>query len=101
MGETGAAAATGSYRPFGALLVERVTKADGRYLLFYSWPEPSPAGAASGTQRPGRQEAWTPEGGPAEGPAESASGGGPAESAPARGPAEPASEDSGKSGPGV
>ncbi|MDQ3879661.1 MAG: hypothetical protein M3295_01055 [Chloroflexota bacterium] len=34
--------------PFGGFDVERVTRADGRYLLYYSWHEsgqPAPGGA--------------------------------------------------------
>jgi hypothetical protein len=27
------------YGPMGALRVERVTKPDGRYVLYYSWPD--------------------------------------------------------------
>ncbi len=57
--------------PLGDFAVERVTKDDGRYLLYYTWPEPSPRGAnrapdvaeADGAA----PEAWTPESGPVEG----------------------------------
>jgi hypothetical protein len=36
------------YGPMGALRVERVTKSDGRYVLYYTWPDgpDSPAGRA-------------------------------------------------------
>ena len=57
--------------PLGTFTVERVIREDGRYLLYYSWPEPPAAdatdhpaageGGAAEAQRP-----WTPEAGPVE-----------------------------------
>lgn len=46
------------YGPMGALRVERVTKSDGRYVLYYSWPatpdppaEPAAAGRSDSTSK--------------------------------------------------
>ncbi len=53
----------------GTFTVERVTREDGRYLLYYAWPE-SPAAddpddqAESGSVRAEAREPWTPESGP-------------------------------------
>ena len=53
------------------LRVETVTRDDGRYLLYYSWPtQPAPEGdvapSPGGATQPARgQRAWTPEAGPA------------------------------------
>ena len=36
------------YGPMGALRAERVTKPDGRYVLYYSWPDrPAEAGVSA------------------------------------------------------
>lgn len=55
---------------FERLKVDAVTKPDGRYLLYYSWPDDPTAEADEGgplAQTPGsRQQPWTPEGGPAD-----------------------------------
>src|SRR5919108_345766 len=51
------------YGPFGGLRVERETKPDGRYILYYSWPD-GPRDAGRAPKRPGRREPWTPESGP-------------------------------------
>jgi hypothetical protein len=42
------------YGPMGALRVERVTKPDGRYVLYYTWPDApdSPAGRAPAAREP-------------------------------------------------
>ena len=58
--------------PFGGFTVDRVTRDDGRYLLYYSWPEPSATDAAGEPARSrepaaGTQEPWTPEAGPVRG----------------------------------
>ena len=53
------------YGPFGGLRVERVTKPDGRYVLYYTWPD-GKRDAARGPDRPGRPVPWTPESGPPE-----------------------------------
>ena len=55
--------------PFGGLTVDRVTRDDGRYLLYYSWPQPSATYAAAEPARSrepagGTPEPWTPEAGP-------------------------------------
>ncbi len=56
--------------PLAAFTVERVTKDDGRYLLYYSWPDSSARGTdargAPAADRPATStEPWTPEAGPA------------------------------------
>ncbi|MEP6680317.1 MAG: hypothetical protein ABJB65_02440 [Chloroflexota bacterium] len=38
--------------PFADLQVERVERADGRYLLYYSWPRRSEPAAPSPTDQP-------------------------------------------------
>ena len=55
--------------PLAAFRVERVVRSDGRYLLYYSWPE-APATDADATPPAARgsaeaQQPWTPEAGPA------------------------------------
>jgi hypothetical protein len=50
------------YGPFGALRVERVTKPDGRYVLYYSWPTDAEAAdgrPAMGSAMPGTEGAAT------------------------------------------
>ncbi|MFN2483572.1 MAG: hypothetical protein ABR509_01365 [Candidatus Limnocylindria bacterium] len=51
---------------FGSFDVERVARDDGRYLLYYSWHEPSESAAdeAAAVDAPASREAWTPESGP-------------------------------------
>ena len=64
--------------PFGGFEVEAVTISNDRYLLFYSWPEPSaevagreqePVGEDRAEPNRGPRDAtpWTPEAGPLEG----------------------------------
>ena len=64
--------------PFGGFTVEPVTISNGRYLLFYSWPEPTAPAAGTEEERAGEDRAepgrgprdatpWTPEAGPLEG----------------------------------
>jgi hypothetical protein len=59
---------SGGYGPFGAIRVERLKKADGRAILYYSWaestPEPPPERRSA---QPRQHERWSPEGGPAAG----------------------------------
>ena len=43
---------TARYGPFGGLRVERVTKDDGRYVLYYTWPEGPEEGAATAADSP-------------------------------------------------
>jgi hypothetical protein len=51
------------------LRVEIVTKPDGRYLIYYSWPDEANdtdgRAAADGAGQP-EQEPWNPEAGPAD-----------------------------------
>jgi hypothetical protein len=50
---------------FASLDVDRVTKEDGRYLLYYSWPSAVTGGDASTPPQSGGQGTpWTPESGP-------------------------------------
>ncbi len=64
--------------PFGHFEVESVTISNGRYLLFYTWPESRGGEAGTGHERAGEERAepgrgptgttpWTPEAGPIEG----------------------------------
>jgi hypothetical protein len=62
--------------PFARLRTEVVTKDDGRYLIYYSWPEEpgdadghgthesDPPGINRGPHPP--TEPWTPHGGPVD-----------------------------------
>ena len=54
-------------RTFDRLHIDLVSRDDGRYLLYYSWPDQPPAeGPAAPASEPARgaQQPWTPEGGP-------------------------------------
>ena len=53
---------------FAHLKTDVVTKDDGRYLIYYSWPDDADEGAAPENTRPAHPapEPWTPEGGPAD-----------------------------------
>jgi hypothetical protein len=55
------------YGPFGALRVERETKPDGRYILYYSWPD-GRRDAGRAPARPHQREPWSPESGPPDEP---------------------------------
>ena len=53
--------------PLGGFTVERVVRDDGRYLLYYGWPDSTVADAAgepAGAGRSAAAEPWTPEAGP-------------------------------------
>jgi hypothetical protein len=51
------------YGPIGALRVERVTKSDGRYVLYYSWPG-TPASPAEGATSDSAADANRSDGAP-------------------------------------
>lgn len=57
-------------RTLSGLQVEGATRDDGRYLLYYSWPEEPPVDAGDTAGRQSTPEpdgqAWTPEAGPPE-----------------------------------
>jgi hypothetical protein len=54
---------TPGYGPMGALRVERVTKSDGRYVLYYSWPD-APESPAERATRDSASEANRSDGAP-------------------------------------
>ena len=53
--------------PFGGFVVQSVTKPDGRYLLYYEWPEAAHASDGRGPDPPRAADAqpWSPETAPA------------------------------------
>jgi hypothetical protein len=53
---------------FAQLRTDVVTKDDGRYLIYYSWPEEEDEDDAPESARPQHPapEPWSPEGGPAD-----------------------------------
>jgi len=54
---------SGGYGPFGGLRVERETKPDGRYILYFSWDD-GHRDAQKGADPPARPAPWSPESGP-------------------------------------
>jgi hypothetical protein len=56
------------YGPMGALRVERVSKPDGRYVLYYTWPDrPAEAGSsAAGTAQDGSKSSGRPADAPGQ-----------------------------------
>jgi hypothetical protein len=57
-------------RTYVRLRTDVVTKPDGRYLIYYSWPDDTPAGGETASNRsqpePPQQAPWSPETGPAD-----------------------------------
>ena len=54
--------------PFGGFAVQAVTKSDGRYLLYYEWPDAPPAPSDERRSRPlgaDDSQPWSPETAPA------------------------------------